>query len=427
MSENEININFLFKNKYSKIIEFFLKSPESEYYVNEILKNVQISPKVLCDGLKELEEAGILLSSKKANSIYYKLNKKNKIVDNLKKMIKPMTYKDAGVDIDAANLAVSKIKGFVKETYNSRVLSNVGSFGGLFQIDDENVLVSSTDGVGTKLKLAFMTDKHDTIGQDLVNHCVNDILVMKAKPLFFLDYIGTGKLRPHVIEQIVKGLSKACKENGCALIGGEIAEMPGMYKENEYDLASFIVGSVKKNDLVDINKLKVGDVVIGLSSNGLHTNGYSLAIKILLEHKKLDLNKKPKELGCTLKEELMKIHVSYLKPVNELMEKFEIKAMTHITGGGLVENIPRVLPKGCSVQLYQKNWKIQPVFELIKKYGNVPEKEMYRTFNMGIGFVLIVNKQDSNNILKNLEKYDFKSQIIGEVVEGNRKVKIFGS
>ncbi len=244
MSKNEIS--FLLKNKYSKLIEFFISNPLNEFYVNEILNKVEISPQVLCNSLKELEDIGVLLSSKKANSLYYRLNNKNELVGMLKKVIGPVTYKDAGVDIDSANAAVNRIKKYAKQTYNSNVLSNVGSFGGLYQLDKDNVLVSSTDGVGTKLKIAFMTNKHYTIGQDLVNHCVNDILVMGAKPLFFLDYIGCGKVYPNVIEEIARGLSIACKENNCALIGGEVAEMPGLYKEKEYDLASFIVGNVKR-------------------------------------------------------------------------------------------------------------------------------------------------------------------------------------
>ena len=423
MLKNETTINFLFKKSYLKLIEFFLIKPNGEYYVNEIMKAVKISPKVLCDDLKDLKKAGILLSEKRANSIYYRLNK-NKNVDLIKKMIKPITYKDAGVDIDAANLAVKNIKKYVKETYNSRVLSSIGSFSGLYQIDKEQVLVSSTDGVGTKLKLAFMTNKHDTIGQDLVNHCVNDILVLGAKPLFFLDYIGCGKVKPKIIEEIVKGLSLACKQNNCALIGGEIAELPGIYKENEYDLASFIVGKVNKNKIIDGSKIRKDDLVIGLSSNGLHTNGYSLVFKVLFDHANFKLDQKPKKLKCTLKEELMKVHLSYFKPVNELLDKFEIMAMAHITGGGLLENIPRVLPKGCSVELYQDKWTINPIFELIQKHGDVPKDEMYRTFNMGIGFVLIVKKSDSAKILSQLKKYDFSSQIIGKVVSGDKKVVI---
>jgi phosphoribosylformylglycinamidine cyclo-ligase len=424
MSKNETNINFLFKSTYSKLIEFFLANPDNEFYVNEILKAVKISPKVLCDGLKELEKIGILLSEKRANSIYYRLNKKNKLIDSIKKILKPVTYKDAGVNIDAANLAVKNIKKYVRETYNSNVLSKVGSFGGLYQFDKENVLVSSTDGVGTKLKLAFMSNKHDTIGQDLVNHCVNDILVTGAKPLFFLDYIGCGKVYPKVIGGIVKGLSLACGENNCVLIGGEIAEMPGLYKEKEYDLASFIVGKVNKNKIIDGSKIKKNDVVIGLSSSGLHTNGYSLAYKVLFDHAKLNPNQKLKSLGCTLVEELMKVHLSYLNPVIGLLEKFDIKGMAHITGGGLVENIPRVLRDGLSVELYRDNWSINPIFKLIREHGNIAEDEMYRTFNMGIGFALIVDKKDAGRILSQLKKYDFNSQVIGKVVKGNKKVVI---
>ena len=422
MLKNEININFLFKNKYTKLIEFFISNPLNEYYVNEILNRIEISPQVLCNSLKELVDIGVLLSSKKANSIYYRLNNKNNVVETLKKIIKPLTYKDAGVDIDLANSAVNRIKKYVKQTYNSNVLSNVGSFGGLYRINQDNVLVSSTDGVGTKLKLAFLTNKHDTVGQDLVNHCVNDILVMGAKPLFFLDYIGCGKIYPEVIEEIVKGLSIACKENNCALIGGEIAEMPGLYKEKEYDLASFIVGTVKRKKIIDGSKVKRGDMVIGLSSSGLHTNGYSLAIKVLLENAKLGLRDKPKGLGCTPKEELMKVHISYLKPVSEILDKFEVKAMAHITGSGLVGNIPRILPNNLSVELNKKSWKINPIFSLIQKLGNINDDEMYKVFNMGIGFVIIVDKNIAKKILNILMKYSFKSQIIGRVINGDRKI-----
>ena len=418
MSKNEMN--FLLKNKYSKLIEFFISNPLNEFYVNEILNKVEISPQVLCNSLKELEDIGVLLSVKKANSLYYMLNNKNELVGILKKVIKPITYKDAGVDIGAANAAVLRIKKYAKQTYNSNVLSNVGSFGGLYQIDHDNVLVSRTDGVGTKLKIAFMTNKHYTIGQDLVNHCVNDILVMGAKPLFFLDYIGCGKVYPEIVEQIVKGLSIACKENNCALIGGEVAEMPGLYKEKEYDLASFIVGNVKRKKIIDGSDVRKGDVVIGLSSNGLHTNGYSLAIKVLFERAKLKLE--DKRLGVALKDELLKVHTSYLKPVSEILDKFNVKAMAHITGGGLVENIPRVLPENVSVELDKKSWKVNSIFSLIQKLGHISDDEMYRVFNMGIGFVIIVDKNNANKILKILAKYAFKCQVIGKVVDGNKKV-----
>ncbi|MFC1768544.1 phosphoribosylformylglycinamidine cyclo-ligase [Nanoarchaeota archaeon] len=336
--------------------------------------------------------------------------------------MKPITYKDAGVDIDSANESVKRIKKFARDTYTENVLSNVGSFGGLFKVDEENVLVSSTDGVGTKLKMAFWSGNNDTVGQDLVNHCVNDILVMGARPLFFLDYIGSGKVKPGVIEGIVKGLSIACKENGCALVGGEIAEMPGMYKDNEYDLASFIVGKVKRKEIIDGSKVKIGDVVIGLASSGLHTNGYSLVYKVLFDRAQLKLDSKPKELDCTLQEELMKVHISYLKPVSEVMDKFEVKAMAHITGGGLLENVPRVLPENVSVKFDRNSWDVLPIFKLIQQLGSVPEEEMYRVFNMGIGYLLIVKKEDANGVLDILSKYKFKSQVIGEVVEGKKEI-----
>ncbi len=329
-----------------------------------------------------------------------------------------VTYKDAGVDIDKANEAVSRIKKFVKETYTGNVLSNVGAFGGLYQLG-ENILVSSTDGVGTKLKLAFMTGKHDTVGQDLVNHCVNDILVMGAKPLFFLDYIGCGKVFPEVIEQIVKGLSVACKENNCVLISGEVAEMPGLYKEKEYDLASFIVGLVKKDKIIDGSKIKQGDVVIGLASNGLHTNGYSLALKVLLEKAELGLEDKPEGFDCTLKEELMKVHRSYFVPVSGLFDRFEIKGIAHITGGGLLENIPRIMPQGLGAEIEKKSINILPVFSLIQKLGDVPEEDMFRTFNMGVGVVLVVGREQSENIISELKNnFNLNSNVIGEVVEG---------
>jgi len=329
-----------------------------------------------------------------------------------------MQYKDAGVDIDKANEAVSRIKKYVKDTYTSNVLSNVGTFGGLYQLG-ENVLVSSTDGVGTKLRLAFMTGKHDSVGQDLVNHCVNDILVMGAKPLFFLDYIGCGKLNPGVIEDIVKGLSVSCKENNCVLISGEVAELPGFYKENEYDLASFVVGLVKRDKIIDGSKIKKGDAVIGLASNGLHTNGYSLALKVLLEKAELGLEDRPGELGCSLKEELMKVHRSYFVPVSSLFERFEIKGIVHITGGGLLENIPRIMPEGLGVQIEKKSINILPIFPLIQKLGDVPEEDMFRTFNMGVGMVLVVDKDESKEIINILNnEFNLNSNVIGEIIEG---------
>jgi phosphoribosylformylglycinamidine cyclo-ligase len=327
-----------------------------------------------------------------------------------------ITYKESGVDIDAGNEAVNRIKPLVKSTFNKNVLRGIGNFAGLFKFDknkyQEPVLVSSTDGVGTKLKLAFKTNKHDTIGVDLVNHCVNDILVLGAKPLFFLDYIAMGKLVVETVEQIVGGLSKACKENDCALIAGETAELPKLYKEGEYDLASFIVGVVEKNEVIDGSKIEQGDIIIGLASNGLHTNGYSLALKVL----ERELNK--------YSEELMKPHISYLKPIHILLKEFEIKGMAHITGGGFFDNIPRILPHHLGVEIQKSSWSIPSIFKIIQEEGNIEEKEMFRTFNMGIGLILIVNKQDADKIINRLDSMNFKSYLIGRVVKGEKEVRL---
>lgn len=331
-----------------------------------------------------------------------------------------VTYKDAGVDIDASNKAMSRIRSHVKSTFNKNVLVDIGNFGGLYNFEKEKysqpVLVSSSDGVGTKLKLAYLTGKHDTVGRDLVNHCVNDILVMGATPLYFLDYIGTGKLEPGVVEQIVKGFSIACKENNTALIGGETAELPGLYKENEYDLAGFIVGVAEKEKILTGKDVKPGDAVIGISSNGLHTNGYSLALKVL--HDRLD----------EFVPELMKVHLSYLKPIAKLMKALNIKAMAHITGGGLLDNIPRVLPNGCAVELKEGSWEIPKVFTLIQKLGDVPADDVYRTFNMGIGFVVIVDNTEAERAIKIIESCSHKAHLIGTTVNGKKKeVKILTS
>ena len=417
MSKSETSS--LFKTKYTKLLEFFLANPEP-YYVNQLLEKVKLSPQVLCEGLKELETMQILTSEKRANAIYYQVKKDHPLLPGLKKMIKPMTYKEAGVDIDAANEAVKKMKSYVKETFNKNVLSNVGSFGGLYQIDQENVLVASTDGVGTKLKVANLMNKHNTIGQDLVNHCVNDILVMGATPLFFLDYIGTGKVNPDVLAEIVKGLAKACKENNTALIGGETAEMPGIYKEKDYDLASCIVGKVKKQDIITGENIKENDIVIGLPSNGLHTNGYSLALNVLLNHANLKVTSKPKELQTTLGEELLKVHKSYVNEIFPLLEKVEIKGMAHITGGGLLENIPRILPDNINVEINKSSWKTPEIFKLIQKLGNIDEQEMFRVFNMGIGYILIVNEKDQKEILQQTNGI-----IIGKTVKGKKEVVLY--
>ncbi len=327
------------------------------------------------------------------------------------------TYKDAGVDIELADKLVGKIKHLARRTFNPRVLTDIGLFGAFYDIKFEEykhpVLVSSVDGVGTKLKIAFLVNKHDTIGQDLVNHCVNDILVCGAKPLFFLDYFATGRLNPDTFEQVMVGLTKACEENNCALIGGETAEMPGFYHEDEYDIAGMIIGIVEKEKIIKGDKVRAGDIMIALPSNGLHTNGYSLARAVLLEKFKID-DFIP-ELNLTLAEELLKIHRSYLKPVSKLLEKFEIHAMSHITGGGIIGNTKRVVPQNLQIKIDWDAWERPTIFSLIQKLGDVPEEDMRRTFNLGVGLILIVDKNDADKILTELKFLDEKPFVIGEI------------
>ncbi len=327
------------------------------------------------------------------------------------------TYKDAGVDIDRAEKLVEKIKPFARKTFNQRVLTDIGLFGAFFDAKFEEykhpVLVSSIDGVGTKLKIAFLANKHDTIGQDLVNHCVNDILVCGAKPLFFLDYFATAKLNVDIAEQVISGIAKACEENGCALIGGETAEMPGFYNEGEYDIAGVIIGIVEKEKIIKGDKVKSGDVLIALPSNGLHTNGYSLARAVLLEKFKID--EFIPELNSTLAEELLRIHRSYLKPILKILDKFEIHAMSHITGGGIIGNTRRVVPQHLNIKIDWNAWERPPIFKLIQKVGDVPEEDMRRTFNLGVGIVLVVDKSDSDKILNELKSLNESPFIIGEI------------
>jgi phosphoribosylformylglycinamidine cyclo-ligase len=327
------------------------------------------------------------------------------------------TYKDAGVDIDLAEKLVEKIKPFARKTFNQRVLTDIGLFGAFFDAKFEEykspVLVSSIDGVGTKLKIAFLANKHDTVGQDLVNHCVNDILVCGAKPLFFLDYFATAKLNVDTAEQVISGIAKACEENGCALVGGETAEMPGFYNEGEYDIAGVIVGIVEKEKIIKGDKVKPGDVLIALPSNGLHTNGYSLARAVLLEKFKID--EFIPELNSTLAEELLKIHRSYLKPILKILEKFEIHAMSHITGGGIIGNTRRVVPQNLDIKIDWSAWERPPIFKLIQKVGDVPEEDMRRTFNLGVGIVLVVDKNDSDKILNELKSLNENPFVIGEI------------
>ena len=335
-----------------------------------------------------------------------------------------ISYSDAGVSIDNANLAVAKIRNFAKNTFNERTLTEIGSFGGMFSGAfpemAEPILVASADGVGTKLKIAFDTGIHDTIGQDLVNHCVNDILVQGARPLFFLDYFATGVLSPDVTASVVEGISIACKENGCVLLGGETAEMPGFYADGEYDLAGFIVGVVDKSKVIDGKSIKPGDVVLGLPSKGLQTNGYSLARKLFFEVGGYEVDSHVEELGRTVGEALLEKHTSFLKPLENLLDSGRIRGLVHITGGGFLENIPRILPDNVAVEITRGTWTELPIYGLMQALGNVADAEMFRTFNMGIGMIVICAEEDKQFLKENLSKC-FE---IGRVVEGNKEVKI---
>tara|TARA_B100000902_G_scaffold283540_1_gene269545 strand:+ start:2191 stop:3183 length:993 start_codon:yes stop_codon:yes gene_type:complete len=328
------------------------------------------------------------------------------------------TYKDAGVDIDAANTGLKKVKKHAKTTFNKYTLSDIGSFGGCFSFPskdyDNPVLVSSVDGVGTKLLLANLANKHDTIGQCLVNHCVNDILVIGAKPMFFLDYFAAGKLDNNILDNVIKGFSIACKENNCVLIGGETAEMPGFYDNKKYDVSGTIIGVVEKEKMLSNNKVSKGDILVGLPSNGLHTNGYSLARKVLLDKYKIGEN--IEDLGCSIDEELLKIHKSYLPVLSGILEKPWLKALSHITGGGLIENTHRVLEKGQDIEIDWNSWEWPSIFKLIQKEGNIKFNDMIRPFNLGIGIVLIINKDSLNKLENHLNKLNESYYLIGEVI-----------
>lgn len=339
---------------------------------------------------------------------------------------KGLTYSDAGVNITAGNEAVEMMKTHVQKTIRPEVLTGIGGFGGLFALNqgkyEEPVLVSGTDGVGTKLRVAFMMDKHDTIGIDAVAMCVNDILAQGAEPLFFLDYLAVGKLVPEKVAQVVKGVAEGCQQSGCALIGGETAEMPGFYSENDYDVAGFTVGVVDKKKIIDGSKIKAGDVLIGLPSTGIHSNGFSLARKVLFEVAGLDVNSEVEEFGRTLGEELLEPTRIYVQTVLPLIEKFDIFGIAHITGGGLTENVPRVLPEGTKVVIDRKAWPVPPVFKFIQQKGSIADAEMLRTFNMGIGMVLIVPQGQFDQVMDELEKKGEKAYIIGRVEKGNPSV-----
>jgi phosphoribosylformylglycinamidine cyclo-ligase len=343
-------------------------------------------------------------------------------------MTKPATYASAGVDIDAANRATEKIKELARATFNARTLSEIGSFGGMFDGAfpgmRQPVLVASADGVGTKLKIAFLTGIHSTVGRDLVNHCTNDILVQGARPLFFLDYIATGKLAPEIVAAIVEGIANGCRENGSVLLGGETAEMPGFYADGEYDVAGFIVGVVDRERVIDGHAIAAGDIVLGLPSVGLHTNGYSLARKLFLEETKYTPETYLDDLGETIGAALLQPHVSYLRALEGLLDSGIIKGLAHITGGGLLENIPRILPAGMSVTIKRGSWPVLPIFELMQRVGNIEESEMFRTFNMGIGMVVVCAQTDAAEVASHVQERGFNCFEIGRVNEGPQKVTI---
>ena len=328
------------------------------------------------------------------------------------------TYKAAGVDIEAGEKTIDKIKGYAKSTFNKSVLAEIGMFGAFYEPDFSSyknpVLVSSVDGVGTKLKIAIEMDKHDTIGQDLVNHCVNDIAVCGAKPLFFLDYYATGKLNPDKAADVIKGFSIACKENDCALIGGETAEMPGLYDEKDYDVSGTIVGVVDKSKIIDGKKIQKGDLLIGFPSTGLHTNGYSLARKVLLE--KYKVTDYLDEIKNTVGDELLKIHKSYLNLITTLKNSVNVKGLSHITGGGIIGNTSRIIPTGLNLQIHWGNWEMPVIFKLIQRTGNISNEEMHKVFNCGIGLIAVVSPQDKLNAFDTAHSIHEHPLLIGEVV-----------
>ena len=339
-----------------------------------------------------------------------------------------MDYRQSGVDIDAGNETVRRIKSLARGTFTPGVLSEIGSFGGLFRLDRdryrEPVLVSSADGVGTKLKVAFMTGRHDTVGADLVNHCVNDILVQGAEPLFFLDYLATGRLSPTVAEHVIGGIARACLENGCALIGGETAEMPGFYADGEYDLAGFIVGAVERERIVDGRAIVPGDALIGLPSAGLHTNGYSLARRVLFDLGGLRADSHVAELGTTVGEALLAPHRSYLTAIRPLLVADTVKGMAHITGGGITHNLPRVLPEGCAAVVETRAWSVPPIFQVLQERGGIATVEMFRAFNMGIGLIVVCAGADVDRVLGALTgRSAGDAAVIGRVERGACEVR----
>ena len=335
-----------------------------------------------------------------------------------------LTYKDSGVDVEAGQKQVKLIKNLVKKTHRPGVLSDIGGFAGLFQPDvssmEEPVLVSGTDGVGTKLKLAFMTDKHNTIGEDCVAMCVNDILCQGAKPLFFLDYIATGNLEPEKMAEVVEGVANGCIKGKCSLIGGETAEMPGFYKSEEYDIAGFAVGIVDKKDIIDGSQIKENDYIIGLPSSGLHSNGYSLVRKVVFDRMEMSHDTYIEELNKTIGEELLTATRIYTDPVYPLIQKFNIKGISHITGGGFYENIPRMLPDNLRAEINVKDVNKGKIFDLIQKWGNITDEEMYSTFNMGVGLVMVIDENELDDVKSYLESIDEEYYLLGKIVKGEK-------
>ncbi|MCX5749865.1 MAG: phosphoribosylformylglycinamidine cyclo-ligase [Candidatus Saganbacteria bacterium] len=337
-----------------------------------------------------------------------------------------MDYKQSGVDIEAGYEVVSRVKKLARSTFTKGVLGDIGYFGGLFQIDKnefkEPVLVSGTDGVGTKLKIAFLTDKHDTIGIDAVAMCVNDVVVLGAKPLFFLDYLAMNKVDPDVAEDLLKGIAEGCRQSCCALIGGETAEMSDLYGKDEYDIAGFCVGIVEKSKIINGSTIKAGDKLIGIASSGLHSNGYSLARKVLLDMAGFDVNSKDPALERTVGEEMLEPTKIYVRPILELIKEFEIKGMAHITGGGLPENAARFLPVGCDAVFDASAWPKPAIFSLIEGKGSISKEEMYKTFNMGLGMVLAVKPEIAGKVIKKIDSLGEKAYMVGEITKGAHKV-----
>ena len=341
-------------------------------------------------------------------------------------MTDKLTYKSAGVDIDAGNKFVELIKPFVKSTFRPEVLTDIGGFGGLFGLKGgykEPVLVSGTDGVGTKLRAAFMADRHDTVGIDLVAMSVNDILVTGAEPLFFLDYFACGKLHPEKHAKVVAGIAEGCRQAGCALIGGETAEMPGFYAEGEYDLAGFAVGIVDKTKIIDGSKIRPGDVLVGLASSGLHSNGYSLARKVFFEAAGLKIDSYVPELGKTVADELLTPTRIYVKNMLALMGEFDIKGLAHITGGGITENLPRVFPDGCRARIHKGSWEVLPVLKFIREKGHIEDAEMLRDFNMGIGMIAVLGADEAESFAKKAAMLGEKTYVMGEIITGEKGVE----